>query len=170
MKYGAKITASVVILGLAVSVQATEITVRLGQGGFRDSRAPDGKLGGGQFCLDVKLPDLPLVISIGQEYYTKGPDATLACEIPSLFMCNAFFMKALSRKWPTNLYIGGGFGLLEIPQGDQAVAIQAISRIDTKLIWKIYGYAEGKYIFSNKGLIDFNEVALLLGIGFKFEL
>lgn len=141
----------------------------MGQGGFRDNRAPDGKLGGGQLFLDLKLNDLPLVFSFGEEYYTKGPEPIHSYEIPSLVMCNLFFTKALSRKWPTNLYLGGGIGRLKIPQGDKAAAIQGIARIDIKCFWKIYGYTEGKYIYSNKDLIDFNEVALLLGICFKFE-
>jgi hypothetical protein len=163
---------SIAVLGLAVSAQATEIALRLGQGGFRDRRAPDGGVGGSQVCLDVKLNDLPIVVSIGQESYTKGPVATATgvYEIKSLATCNVFFTKVLSEKWPTNLYLGGGVGRLKIPQGNKAAAIQGVGRIDTKLFWKISGYVEGKYIYSNRGLIDFSEAALLFGICFKFEL
>ena len=156
------------MLSIASSVQATELILRTGQGGFNDNRAPDGKLGGGQLCLDLKFDKLPIALSIGQEYYTKGPDPTHVYEIESLSMGSVFFVEPLAERWPTDLYLGGGIGLLRIPRGDKAAAIQAIARIDTKVVWKMGIYAEGKYIHSRKGLIDFNEVALLIGISLKF--
>lgn len=158
------------ILWLPAAIQATEIAVRFGQGGFRDSRAPEGVIGGGQLCLDLTANDYPLVISIGTEYYTTGSHATHAYEISSLFMCSLGYTKTLFEKWSTKGYLGGGVGRLEIPQGDKALAFEAITRIDTKLFWKIHGYAEGKYIFSKKRKIDFNEAAVLLGIALKLNL
>ena len=63
-----KYLAVVAILSFAASAGATELTLRVGQGGFRDDRASDGKLGGGQVCVDVEFSDLPVAVSFGQEY------------------------------------------------------------------------------------------------------
>lgn len=164
-----KYLALVAILSAAGCVQNTGLALRIGQGGFRDDRAPDGKLGGGQVCLDMKFKKLPLSVSIGHEYYTKGPDATELYEIKSLYMGNVFFARALTKKWPTDLYLGGGIGLLKIPPGDKAAAIQAIVRINTKIVWKIGIYAEGKYLYSNSGPIDFDAAILLVGISITFD-
>jgi hypothetical protein len=160
--------AVIAILSLAASARATEVTLRLGQGGFRDERAPDGILGGGQVCMDVKFNDLPLAVSIGLEYYTKGPEPTQPYEIPNILMGSVFYVISLAEKWPTDLNLGGGIGLLRIPQGEKAAAFQALARISTKAFWKLGIYAEGKYIRSKKNLIDFNEAALLIGISLNF--
>ncbi|MCK4510742.1 hypothetical protein KAW64_03335 [bacterium] len=165
-----KYLAVVAILSLAASAGATELTVRLGQGGFRDDRASDGQLGGGQICLDVTLNDLPFTVSIGHEYYTKSPDPTQSYEISSIVMGTVCYVMPLAEKWPTDLHLGGSVGGLRIPQGEKAVALQAIARIRTKAFWKLGIYAEGKYIYSKGELIDFSEVALLIGISFSLHL
>ena len=51
-----------VLIGLSC-VHAVEITIRLSQGGLYDKRAPENSLGGGQLALDVKLKNLPIVLS-----------------------------------------------------------------------------------------------------------
>jgi len=48
------------------------LTIRLGQGGFRDDRSPIGKLGGGQLTLDIKPVKYPIALSITNEYYTNS--------------------------------------------------------------------------------------------------
>ena len=160
----------VAILSVAASAGATELTLRVGQGGFRDDRASDGKLGGGQVCVDAEFSNLPLAVSIGQEYYTKSPEPTQSYEIPSILMGTVYYVIPLTEEWPTDLYLGGGIGRLRIPQGEKAVALQAIVRIRTKAFWKLGIYAEGKHIYSRGELIDFNEVALLIGISFSLRL
>ena len=165
-----KCLAVVAILALATGAGATELTLRIGQGGFRDDRASDGKLGGGQVCLDVAFSDLPVALSIGQEYYTKSPEPTQSYEISSIVIGTVCYVIPLAEEWPTDLHLGGGIGGLRIPQGEKAVALQAIARIRTKAFWKLGIYAEGKYIYSRGELIDFNEVALLVGISFSLRL
>ena len=161
---------AVAILAFAASVGATELTLRVGQGGFRDDRASDGELGGGQVCLDITFSDLPVALSIGQEYYTKSPEPTQSYEIPSIVMGTVCYVIPLAEEWPTDLHLGGGIGSLRIPQGEKALALQAIARIRTKAFWKLGIYAEGKYIYSRGELIDFNEAALLIGISFSLRL
>jgi hypothetical protein len=158
------------IFAFATSAGATELTLRIGQGGFRDDRSSDGKIGGGQVCLDVTFSDLPVSLSIGEEYYTRSPDPTESYEIPSIVMGTVCYVIPLAEEWPTDLHLGGGIGSLLIPQGEKAVALQAIARIRTKAFWKLGIYAEGKYIYSRGELIDFNELALLVGISFSLRL
>ena len=165
-----KYVAVVAILSLAASAGATELTLRIGQGGFRDDRSPDGNIGGGQVCLDVQFSDLPVALSIGQEYYTRSSDPTQSYEIPSIVMGTVCYVIPLADEWPTDLHLGGGIGSLRIPQGENAVALQAIARIRTKAFWKLGVYAEGKYIYSSGELIDFSEAALLVGISFSLHL
>ena len=165
-----KYLAVVAILALATSAGATELTLRIGQGGFRDDRSPDGKIGGGQICLDVTFSDPPVSVSIGEEYYTRSPDPTRSYEIPSIVMGTVCYVIPLAEEWPTDLHLGGGIGLLRIPQEEKAAALQAIARIRTRAFWKLGIYAEGKYIYSRGELIDFNEVALLIGFSFSLRL
>ena len=165
-----KYLVAVAIFAFAVSAGATELTLRIGQGGFRDDRSPDGKIGGGQVCLDVAFSDLPVAISIVEEYYTRSPDPTESYEIPSIVMGTVCYVIPLAEKWPTDLHLGGGIGGLRIPQGEKAVALQAIARIRAKVFWKLGIYAEGKYIYSRGELIDFSEIALLIGISFSLRL
>jgi len=99
-----KYLAVVAILAFAASAGATELTLRVGQGGFRDDRAPDGELGGGQVFLDVTFSDLPVTLSVGQEYYTKSPDPTQSYEISSIVMGTVCYVIPLAEEWPTDLY------------------------------------------------------------------
>ncbi len=165
-----KYLAVVAILGFTAGAGATELTLRIGQGGFRDDRAPDGKLGGGQVCLDIKHSGRPLAVSIGHEYYTKSPDPTQSYEIRDILMGAVFYVIRLAEGRPTDLYLGGGMGRLRIPQGEKAAMFQAIAGIRTKAFWKIGIYAEGKYIHSRGELIHFNEAALLVGISYSLRL
>ena len=164
----ARYLAAIVIWSMAAGAQAADFAIRLGQGGFRDERAYDGKLGGGQLCLDVTFDEHPLSVSIGHEYYTKSADPTEPCEISGILMGYVFYVIPLAEKWPTDLFLGGGIGRLAIPQDERAAAFQAIARFGTKVFWKIGVYAEGKYVYSNKNLIDFNEAALLIGLSINF--
>ena len=85
-------------------------------------------------------------------------------------MGSIFYVIPLAEKWPTDLHLGGGIGRLCIPQGEKAVALQAIARIRTQVYRRLSIYAEGKYIHSKGELIDFNKAALLIGISISFRL
>jgi hypothetical protein len=146
-----KYIALVALLGLAAGAGATELSLRIGQGGFRDDRASDGKLGGGQVCMDVRFDDMPVAVSIGHEYYTKSPDPTEPYEIQDLIMGAVSAVIPLAEEWPTDLWLGGGVGRLRIPQGEKAAAYQAIATIRTRAFWKIGVYAEGKQTTAKEG-------------------
>lgn len=156
-----------------------DVAFRLGQGGFRDNRAEDGKLGGGQLVLDVKLDKLPIVISIAQEYYKKSPDAIHPYEIEGLFLANLFYTRRLFKKWKSNVFLGGGAGIVYVPKGEtepdvneRGIMYDLEGGINIKAFWKIGIYGVGKYIYSKKtknnvNVIDFSNAAVLLGISFN---
>jgi hypothetical protein len=68
-------------------------TIKLGQGGFRDSRSPIGKLGGGQLAICAQHIAYPVALSFSSEYYTNSADPTNPYEISSLFAINSFYSK-----------------------------------------------------------------------------
>jgi len=168
----------IVVLSLMVfsSAHAVDLTFRLSQGGLRDDRAPDGILGGGQVALDVKLGNLPIVVSIASEYYKKGPIAIHPYEIHGLVVVYVLYTAPLLRKWKSNYYLGGGIGRLEVPKDNEnsnamesGIVFDAAAGINVKVFWKIGIYVEGKYIYSSKTInnikvIDFSDVGLLVGI------
>ena len=93
------------------SVHAVEITFRTSQGGLYDKRASENALGGGQVALDVKLGNLPIVVSIATEYYKKGPIAIHPYEMHSLVVVYVLYTAPLIRKWKSNYYLGVGISL-----------------------------------------------------------
>ncbi len=153
-----------------------DVAFRLGQGGYRDNRAEDGKLGGGQLVLDVKLDKLPIIISISQEYYKKSPDAIHPYEIEGLFLANLFYTRRLFKKWKSNVFLGGGAGIVYVPKGgtdtsanERGLMYDLEGGINVKAFWKIGIYGVGKYIYSKKTknnvkVIDFSNAAVLLGL------
>lgn len=169
---------TVVILSLSIfsSAKAVDFTFRLGQGGLFDDRAPEGILGGGQLVLDVKLGKLPIAISIGEEYHKKGPDAIHPYEIEGLFVVNVFYTIPLIKKWKSNVYLGGGTGVIYVPKGgedtsinERGIMFDLAGGVNVKLFWKIGVYAEGKYIYASKTrdnikVIDFSNHGALLGL------
>jgi hypothetical protein len=134
---------------------------------MHDSRAPSDSLGGGQLSLHILLDDVPLGFSIAGEYYTKGPDPTQPYEIEDLVMANAFYVRPLDVGIFRNLSVGGGVGRLSVPQEESATAFQAAAILDTKLAWRISGFAEAKYVYCHSGAIEFDNFALLFGVGFR---
>jgi hypothetical protein len=150
--------------------------IRLGQGGYRDDRSPVGKLGGGQIALDILPCILPVAISLTSEYYTNSPDPTHSYEIASLVAINIFYVIPVFGGGNSNIFLGGGVGVLEVPREGQdsdsmerGIVLNLEGGINARVIWKFGLYGVVKYIYSreiinNSSYIDFNEIALLLGI------
>ena len=166
----------VLILMTFPSVHAVDITLRLGQGGLYDKRAPGNSLGGGQVALDVKLGKLPVVVSIAGEYYKKGRDAIYSYEIQGMTVVYVLYTAPLLKNWKSNYYFGPGIGFLRVPKYEEnskgtekGIAFDAAAGINIKAFWKMGVYVEGKYIYSSKTVnnikvIDFSNVGLLVGI------
>ena len=175
-------TVAVLSLGAFSGAQAVGVTLRLGQGGLRDNRAPDGVLGGDQLALDIKLGERPIAISISQECHKKDPVADSPYEIDSLVAVNALYMVTVARKKSqekavgyTVAYLGGGIGWLDAPKVgntdvmERGTMFDVVCGINIKAFWKIGFYIEGKYIYSSKTtdsvkLIDFSDVGAMVGI------
>ncbi|MBN1355080.1 hypothetical protein JXA40_02305 [bacterium] len=82
----------------ASGLRAVDLGIRMGQGGYLDDRASDGKLGGGQICLDLRFSNIPLALSFSEEYYTKSSDPVHPYEIESLIMVEAFYVYPISDR------------------------------------------------------------------------
>ena len=176
---------AVLSLGAFSSAQAVGVTLRLGQGGLRHDRAPDGVLGGGQLALDIKLDKHPIAISISQEYHKKDPVADSPYEIDRLVAANALYMATVAKKKPEERavvyavgYLGGGIGWLDVPKIGNPDAMERGAMFDIacgvniRAFWKIGFYIEGKYIHSSKTtdnvkVIDFNDIGAMVGISFN---
>ena len=159
-----------------------DFIVRLGQGGFRDSRSPIDKLGGGQLTLDIKPSTLPIALSISSEYYTNGPDPTHSYEIPTLVSVNMLYMAQLFNIERANYFLGGGIGWLEVPKGEDEPDARVKGKLynleagtNVRVFWKIGFYGVAKYLSAQKRVnnikvIDFNEGIILLGVTLNFSL
>lgn len=157
-------------------------TIRFGQGGFTDSRSPIGKLGGGQLTLDIKPVNLPIAVSISNEYYTNSADPTHNYEISSLMSVNLLYMTKFFKFERANVFVGGGIGALEVPKSEnepdskeRAFLYNLEGGINFRMFWKVGIYATGKYLYSQKKrnrekVIDFSEFIGLLGITFNFSI
>ena len=88
-------------------------------------------------------------------------------------------MRPIFRKWKSNIYLGGGTGVLWVPKGDgsgdmeRGILFDIIGGINIKAFWKIGLYGAGKYIYSsnstnNVKVIDFSNVGALVGISLNF--
>ncbi len=171
---------AILLLGIFSQTQAADYALRWGEGGLHDDRAPDKALGGGQLALDIKLDNLPIAISIAGEYYKKGPDAIYPYEIQNLNVIYLLYTTPLTKKWKSNIYGGGGIGVLEVPKSDiesnnseWGILFDAALGINTRVFRKLGVYVEGKYIYSSKTrnnvkVIDFSDFGLLVGISYNF--
>jgi hypothetical protein len=159
-----------------------DFILRFGQGGFRDSRSPIGKLGGGQLALDIKPSTLPIALSISSEYYTNSANPTHSYEISSLLSVNMLYMAQLFNIERTNYFLGGGIGWLEVPKGEDDPDARVKGNlynleagIHVRAFWKIGFYGVAKYLSAQKKVnnikvIDFNEGIILFGVTFNFSL
>ncbi len=173
---------SVIVLMLVMivlsNVQAVDITIRTSQGGLHDKRAPENSLGGGQVALDVKLNNLPIVLSLAGEYYKKGRDAIEPYEIQGMTVIYVLYTAPIFKNWKSNYYFGPGIGFMRVPKvnsnsTEKGIAFDAAAGINIKAFWKIGIYAEGKYIYSSKTVnnikvIDFSDVGLSIGFLLNF--
>jgi hypothetical protein len=148
-------------------------TIRLGQGGFKDHRSDIGRLGGGQFALDIRHGKLPIALSLFTEYYSNGPDPTHSYEIDYLAAMNILYSEYLLRSRRLNLFAGAGTGWMAVPQGTdpevKSMLFNIEAGVQARLLWKFGIYGVYKYLYAHKGSsVDFNEHIILLGINFTF--
>ncbi len=158
----------------------TDFTARWGQGGFRDSRAEDGKLGGSQLALDVARCGSPFAITLSSEYYTKGPvpDAEHRYEISNMYALNLRYTEPLPGFERTDYFLFAGIGRLKVP--DQGSKVDSeLFNLGAGLHWKRFEnfgfYALVKFLYAQEDVgdetvIDFNETILLLGLSYRFSL
>lgn len=159
-----------------------QITIRIGQGGYQDSRSPIGKLGGGQIAVDFKPEVFPLALSFSSEYYTNSACPSHNYEIAGLFVMNALYSRRILNFNRINLFAGCGLGWIEVPKGEDfpdqyeyGFAYDLEAGVNVKAFWKIGFYGIYKYIYAyeekhNITVIDFNQHAILLGISLNFTL
>ena len=158
-----------------------QFTIRMGQGGFNDSRSSIGKLGGGQITIDIKPAKYPIAISISNEYYTNSADPTNSYEIASLIAVNLLYMTQILNNDRIKLFAGGGIGGLEVPKGledsnsmEKGIMYNLEVGVNVQAFWKIGFYGLYKYLYADKEsnnvkVIDFSEHIVLLGITFNFS-
>lgn len=159
-----------------------DFTFRFGLGGFRDSRSPEGGLGGGQLALDIKPVKSPVAYSISSEYYTNSADPTHSYEISDLLSLNVLYMAQLFDYERTNYFVGGGIGWLKVPTPssttDSSLTGQLYNLeagIHIKTFRTVGFYATAKYLsaqreVNNIKVINFNESIILLGITYNFSM
>ena len=161
-----------------------DITIRWGQGGFEDSRSPEGKLGGGQIAIDMKLKEYPIAINISTEYYTNRPvfEAYNEYEITNLNTINLLYISKLFNLDNTDYFFGAGIGEIEVPSdvNDPSKHHYATAyNMEFGINWKyfkyvgFYGvvkYLQAEKTVNNAKVIDFNEKILLLGLTFNFSI
>jgi hypothetical protein len=157
-------------------------TLRLGQGGFKDGRSPIGKLGGGQLALDIKPGNHPIAFSITGEYYTNSPNPTHPYEIAELSAVNLLYMTPLFNSKRANIFMGGGFGRLTVPKGEEypdamvrGILYNLEGGINMRLFGPIGFYGTSKYLYAqkktnNRKVIDFSEGIILLGFTINFSI
>jgi len=167
---------------LTSTEETADFIIRFGQGGFSDHRSPVGKLGGGQFTLDVKLKSFPIAISVSTEGYTNSRNPTHSYEIADLIAINSLYMVRPFESESVILFAGGGIGGLKVPKGEtepgameKGILYDIEAGVNVRAFWKIGVYGIYKYLYASKEvgnvkLIDFSEHIVLLGITFNFSL
>ena len=173
------------------NAHAVGLTARFGMGVLWDERASDGILGGGQLALEMRLNKIPLAFQLANEYWSKGC-LEHPYEIESFYaakvllvgniggMMSCLYTKPVVPK-TAYVYLGGGIGLISVPQIDNpdaretGMALDAVCGANIGLFWKIGLFVEGKYLYSSKTtnnieVIDFSDFGILAGISFNFDL
>jgi len=156
----------------------TDFIIRWGQGGFRDSRSPDGNVGGGQFALDIIPCDLPFSLTLSSEYYSRSQDPTENFEISNLYALNLLYGAPLHGFEKTDYFVAAGIGRLKVPDLGTKVDGDLVN-LEAGLHWKRFErfgfYGSLKYLSAHKNIdgrevIDFNEVIFMLGVTYRFTL
>ena len=162
--------------------RTVDFTLRLGMGGFRDSRTPVGSLGGDQLAIDIKPRAWPVALSVSSEYYTNSPEPTHAYEISNLIAINLLYVAHAVSNERLNYFFGGGIGWLEVPsdinnpgarEKDNLFNLEAGVRYCYFERFGFYGavkYLTAEKTVNNIKLIDFNERVFLVGITYNFSL
>ena len=151
------------------------------QGGFSDSRSPEGKLGGVQLALDVKPVKSPIALSISTEFYTNRRFPSHSYEISDVTFLNVLYMSQLLHFENTRYFLGGGIGKITVPRDNEkdksveGTAYDLELGVNKVFYWKIGFYGAAKYLYAKKSeqnqkVINFNEAILLLGFTFNFSL
>lgn len=155
----------------------TLFTIRLGEGGFRDSRSPENTLGGGQFALDIRPRGRSFMLSLSSEYYTNSPEPTSPYEISDMYALNLLYVTSFLNNPEIDLFLGGGVGRLKVP--NQPKVASSLYNLEAGIHWKPFKrfgfYGLYKYLYANKDmgnveLIDFNEHIFLLGGTYNFKI
>ena len=176
--YGKKATASECSNEYSSADARTEYIIRWGQGGFRDSRSPDGNVGGGQFAFDIILCSLPFTFTLSSEYYTRSPDPTENFEISKLYALNLLYGAPLQGLKKTNFFLSAGIGQLKVPDRGSKLDGDLVN-LEAGLHWKRFErfgfYGSLKYLYAQESsndrkVIDFNETIFMLGVTYRFAL
>ena len=157
-------------------------TLRLGVGGFADSRSPSGKLLGGQFIFDAKPFKYPFAISASIiEFYSSSSDPSHSYQIQNMGTFNIFYIIHPESIQNLKIFCGGGIGGLQVPKdepkNDDDDAVGLFYDLEAGLNYRVYKkvgvYGTVKYLYANKKqdgirLIDFNELIYVAGVSFNF--
>ncbi len=159
----------------------TEFYLRWGQGGFNDSRSPDGDVGGGQFALDIIPCEWPIAFTLSSEFYTRSArsaDARENFEISKLYALNLLYRGPLQRFEKTDYILAAGIGRLKVP--DRGTKVDGdLFNLEAGLHWKRFErfgfYGSLKYLYAHKStggrkVIDFDEMIFMLGVSYRFSL
>ncbi len=159
-----------------------DLTIRWGQGGFNDSRSPEGGLGGSQLALDIKPKGLPIAINLSSESYTNGPEPTHSYEISNITALNILYLLQLFDYEKLDYFFGGGIGKIKVPKGDESSTgyySSTLYNLEAGINFKYFKYVgfystvkhiKAKEYADDIKVIDFNETILLLRLTFNFNL
>lgn len=157
-------------------------TLRVGVGGFFDSRSKSGRLLGGQFMFDAKPFKYPFAISVSLiEFYSSSWDPKYSYQIQNMGTFNIFYIKKPTSLQNLKIFYGGGIGFLQVPKDEPKheddYTVDLFYDLEAGLNYlvfkKIGVYGTVKYIYAQKkkdgvSLIDFNELIYIMGISFNF--
>jgi len=160
----------------------TFYTIRLGAGGFFDTRSPSGRLIGGQLMFDAKPFKYPFAVSISLiEFYSSSGDPEYSYQIQNMGTLNIFYIAKPLKTNRLKIFCGGGLGMLQVPkdepkhEDDDSIDLfyDLEAGINYKVFKKLGIYGTVKYIYAQKekdgiNLIDFNEIIYVMGVSFNF--
>lgn len=173
---------SVKLMAENIAPSALTYTIRYGQGGFSDSRSPEGGLGGGQLAFDINSNEYPLSLSFSSEFYTNSPEPTHPYEISDLVSVSLLYKSKFMSNDRFTIFSGAGFGKLKVPESElnpgNKIEADAYS-VELGLLYRFgenFGfYGVLKHLRSdNKDnvtpVVDFDESIFLLGLSYEFSL
>ncbi len=158
--------------------RGAEYQLRWGEGGFKDSRSPDGKVGGGPLALDIMPCNWRFGISLSAESYTRSPEPTESFEISDMYVFSLLYINSLEDIDKTDYFLSVGTGKLKVPDQDRQVDATLIN-IEAGVHWKRFDrfgfYGSLKYLYAEKTLndrkvIDFDETIFTIGVIYRFML